>query len=142
MAFSPWHAENPATQKMHAMQNPVLALNLTTLDRILIRQTAQEQRLYGEWEDWACFMGYEPDGRLNVTNTIGHTRIYSWDQMESIEKREQLKPRIANSAKGLLTRRSEGCDELGRGRTFRHFTNACAVPCPSIEEKWAELLTI
>lgn len=69
------------------MQNPFLALNLTTLDRVRIRQTPYEQKMYGAWEDWAYFIGYEPDGRLNVANTIGHTRIYSWDRVESIEKR-------------------------------------------------------
>jgi hypothetical protein len=58
------------------MQNAALLLQLTALDRVLIRQTPHEQRLYGAWEDWAYFIGYEPDGGLNVAPTFGHTRIY------------------------------------------------------------------
>lgn len=72
------------------MENPAALLHLTSLDRVLIRQNAIEARLYGLWEDWSYFINYEPDGRLNVANTIGHTRIYAWDQIESIEKRTPI----------------------------------------------------
>lgn len=72
------------------MENPASLLQLTSLDRVLIRQDAIEARLYGPWEDWAYFINYEADGRLNVANTIGHTRIYAWDQIESIEKRAPI----------------------------------------------------
>jgi len=72
------------------MQNAVLARRLTTLDCVLIRQAPQEQRMYGAWEDWCYFLSYEEDGGIQVANTIGYTRIYSWDQVESIEKREPI----------------------------------------------------
>lgn len=89
------------------MQNPVLALNLTTLDRVLIRQTPREQRLYGAWEDWCYFLAYKEGGRIEVANTIGYTCIHTWDQVESIEKREPFRVRALTERSFLAALRTD-----------------------------------
>lgn len=62
--------------------------------------------LYGSWDDWAYFLAHEPDGRLQVAN-ISHTRIDSWDQVESIEKRKPVTVRA-------LTEKTSAVSQHGR----------------------------
>jgi hypothetical protein len=90
------------------MPNPASLLKLTTLDRVLLRQGIVETRLYGAWEDWAYFLAYEPDGRLKVANSIGHTRIYAWDQLESIEKRVPITVQALTEQSFLQCLRTNG----------------------------------
>lgn len=79
------------------MMNPLLSLHLTPLDRVLIRQSVQEARLYGVWEEWGYFVSFTKDGHLTVANTVGHTRIRQWHEVESIEKREPIIVRALTS---------------------------------------------
>lgn len=88
-ALFPAHAEGMTNFKRNPM-NPIAALGLTPLDRVMIAKTPQEARMYGLWEDWGYFVGYEPNGSLCVANTIGNTNVYDWHQVESIEKREPI----------------------------------------------------
>jgi hypothetical protein len=43
-----------------------------------------------------------------VATTIGHTRIYSWDQAESIEKREPITVRALTGKNFLQYRSTDG----------------------------------
>lgn len=94
--------------------NPLTAMALTPLDRVLVAQDMATLRRYGHTDCWYYFVGYTSDGQLEVARPGGSVRTIHWHQVESIEKREPVIVR-ALSNKGF-------CNKLAADSARKPFT--------------------